>query len=229
MQSWLYSCGEQVATLYLYNTGEVYGTCPLVQLACNKLTQLETLKLKNLTVQLQLRQASTRSGTSRALALLPQGQPRTNQADMPAALLPRLQQLSLDKCCVSEQLFQQFGQLTGLTKLRLNDVRLVNRTMRLWSRSSVARSGHQQLLQQLQGLLELQLFIADSTGYALAPLRSMQHLQRLELAVNHNPWFEDCWTQPQCCLPASQTFHSKDMKLPCAMGYASADSQHCGS
>lgn len=182
MQAWLHSCGEQVTTLSLLSTHKSYDHRPLLQLACSKLTQLQSLQLKNLTFQLQLRQASTRSSTSSSLALLAQGSPSTSsRAGSPAALLPQLLQLSLVNCYVPEQLFEQLGELTRLTQLSLYNVLPLNRTMRSWQGISVINAVHQQLLQQLQGLVELQLYNVYSSGEDLAPLRSMQHLQRLAL------------------------------------------------
>jgi hypothetical protein len=118
-----------------------------------------------------------------------------------ASFMPALRELYLSKSKVQHKSFLQLSQLTGLTSLRLYDVTL---STAAWApvADRRARKAFTAVLQQLQGLenLELEGVVLHKPAVALAPLSSMQRLQRLSIST------EACSTAALAHLPTSLTY-----------------------
>jgi hypothetical protein len=93
----------------------------------------------------------------------------------------------LEDCRIEQDSFLQLSQLSGLTALRLGEVVVCTAGWKAPARPSRVTDAVTAILQQLQGLHQLQLLkgvVLDDRSYALAPLSTMQHLQHVTLSTD---------------------------------------------
>jgi hypothetical protein len=191
LQAWLQQWGQQVTSMdveYDRASEEQSDKPATLPLPASQLCRLQTLQLCNFAVDLcaQPSSISTRS-TRRASA----SRAHTLGVAVPAgagasAFLPQLQSLELLDCWVSKSSFDQLGQLTALTSLRLSMTKVFTGASRALQPRQF-EAALDSLLQQLQGLRQLTLEGGSALRHpevALSPLSTMQHLQSLTLDGN---------------------------------------------
>lgn len=164
LKIWLANFGHHVTSITLVGSNAAYGSSgavpfllpPFCFVGPPKLPRLRFVSLTGLKLELP------QDGTSDSSRLTV------------AEAFPQLQAVSLVKCVVNEHLLQQLAAFTRLTKLHLCEPLMQHLLM--YPASAVP-----QLLQKLPNLSDLLLRSRNPTQAAIAPLSSMQRLQRLSL------------------------------------------------
>ena len=195
VQHWLAKHGGAVAGLTGAGTqgGDVHLSHPL-QLPVQKFTQLRSLTLSYLKVELPLQGVSTDSsaGTLSGSALTGASSSTASSlgsaataATSPIAL-PQLQELKLLKCQLSAQLLSQLLSATAVSKLHWWELNPLSESAAAWSWEASSAQGPPTIWQQLQllpKLSELQLVHGSLETVDVAPVSNLQHLQHLCLQL----------------------------------------------
>jgi hypothetical protein len=193
--------------------------CSLL-LPCSKFTRLTSLHLYRCPVEFHTPQdaggpstsSMQRSSTSQPLSAADKGSDDQDSsaamqlssaaasAGSPAAFLPALRELDLSNSKIRQETFLQLSHLTGITSLRLHEVTLCAAAWVAVSEQQGSQA-FTAVLQQLQGLetLEVERTVLQYPAVALAPLSTMQRLQRLSLST------DACSTAALAHLPTSLT------------------------
>lgn len=193
--------------------------CPL-ELPILQLMQLCSLQLRHLRVELAAR------GMGLSSLLTKPGQSSSSSSaignssegvDASAAVLPQLQKLRLRGCQLTVQLASQLLSATALTELQweyaIAAVQLHSDdwTQELTDRQALSTLWQQLQLHQLSKLLDLQLRVVVRKPADIAPLSSLQHLQRVKFQLEYGAdedayeWDWDPHEYPRALLPYGQT------------------------
>jgi hypothetical protein len=132
--------------------------------------------------------------------------------DASAAVLPQLQKLRLRGCQFTVQLASQLLSATALTELQWEYVQLHSDdwTQQLTDRQALSTLWQQLQLHQLSKPLDLQLRVVVRKPADIAPLSSLQHLQRVKFQLEYGAdedayeWDWDPHEYPRALLAALQ-------------------------